>query len=146
MACCCYFLSALIGNVILIGYPGYKVLSLAKEGKFEKIWIIYFLILGSLFLLENTLLFQIIFILGKICKKIYPTLKLLFALWSYYPEYRGALLLDQQFGKYIDLAYLKINPIAGKILSKLGIPNRENRDFREKKEYSESGDSKRKIE
>ena len=24
------------------------------------------------------------------------TLKLLFALWSYYPEYRGALLLDQQ--------------------------------------------------
>ena len=127
MACgsCC--LSALFAKAILLGYPGYKAVKSAREGKSEKIWIIYFLILGVLFLLENTILFPIIFVLGKICKKIYPTIKLLFAVWLYYPEYRGALLLDQQFGKFIDLAYLKVNPVAGKILTKVGIPNREEK-------------------
>ena len=127
MACGCCSLSALLGKVILLGYPGYKAIKSAREGKQDKIWILYFLILGVLFLLENTLLFPIIFILGKISKKIYPTLKLLFALWLYYPEYRGALLLDQQFGKFIDLAYLKVNPVAGKILTKVGIPSREEK-------------------
>ena len=127
MACGCCCLSALLGKVILLGYPGYKAIKSAREGKQDKIWILYFLILGVLFLLENTLLFPIVFILGKISKKIYPTLKLLFALWLYYPEYRGALLLDQQFGKFIDLAYLKVNPVAGKILTKVGIPNREEK-------------------
>ena len=127
MACGCCLCGALIGKAVLLGYPGYKAIKSAKEGKFEKIWIIYFLIIGLLFLLENTLLFPIIFLLGKICKRIYPTLKLLFALWLYYPEYRGALLLDQQFGKFIDIAYIKVSPVAGKILVKLGIPNREEK-------------------
>ena len=127
MACGCCCLSGLFAKIILLGYPGYKAIKSGKEGKLEKIWILYFLILGVLFLLENTILFPIIFLLGKICKKIYPTLKLLFAVWLYYPEYRGALLLDQQFGKYIEVAYLKVNPVAGKILMKIGIPNREEK-------------------
>ena len=128
MACGCCCLSALLGKVILLGYPGYKSLKSAKEGKLDKIWILYFLILGVLFLLENTLLFPIVFILGKISKKIYPTLKLLFALWLYYPEYRGALLLDQQFGKFIDIGYIKVSPVAGKVLSKFGIPDRGEKE------------------
>ena len=82
--------------------------------------------MGVLSILEGTLLFPIIFILDKICKKIYLTLKLLFHLWLYYPEYRGALLLDQQFGKFIDLAFLKTNPIFGKLLTLVGLPIRDN--------------------
>ena len=128
MACGSCLLGVLLGKAILLGYPGYKAVKSAKEGKPEKIWIIYFLLIGLLFLLENTLLFPIIFVLGKISKRIYPTLKLLFALWLYYPEYRGALLLDQKFGKFIDIAYLKVSPVAGKVLSKFGIPNRGEKE------------------
>ena len=109
----------------IYGYPAYKVIKAQKEDKVEKIWIIYFLIVGVLSILEGTLLFPIIFILDKICKKIYLTLKLLFHLWLYYPEYRGALLLDQQFGKFIDSAFLKANPIFGKLLTLVGLPIRD---------------------
>jgi len=109
----------------IYGYPAYKVIKTSKEDKVEKIWIIYFLIVGVFSILEGTLLFPIIFILDKICKKIYVTLKLLFHLWLYYPEYRGALLLDQQFGKFIDLAFLKANPILGKLLTLVGLPIRD---------------------
>ena len=109
----------------IYGYPAYKVIQSKKDDKVEKIWIIYFLIVGVLSILEGTLLFPIIFILDKICKKIYLTLKLLFHLWLYYPEYRGALLLDQQFGKFIDLAFLKANPILGKLLTLVGLPIRD---------------------
>ncbi len=109
----------------IYGYPAYKVIKTSKEDKVEKIWIIYFLIVGVFSILEGTLLFPIIFILDKICKKIYITLKLLFHLWLYYPEYRGALLLDQQFGKFIDLAFLKTNPIFGKLLTLVGLPIRD---------------------
>ena len=128
MACGCCFLGALLGIAVLLGYPGYKAVKSAKEGKLEKIWIIYFLLIGLLFLLENTLLFPIIFVLGKISKRIYPTLKLLFALWLYYPEYRGALLIDQKLGNFIDRAYLKVSPVAGKVLSKFGIPDRVEKE------------------
>ena len=109
----------------IYGYPAYKVIQSKKDDKVEKIWIIYFLIVGVLSILEGTVLFPIIFILDKICKKIYLTLKLLFHLWLYYPEYRGALLLDQQFGKFIDLAFLKANPILGKLLTLVGLPIRD---------------------
>lgn len=125
MACICCLLSKLFNLTIIYGYPGYKVIKTAKEGKTEKIWIIYFLIIGLLSVLEGTILFPIIFILGKICKKIYPTFKILFHLWLYYPEYRGALLIDQLYGRFIDLAFLKINPIVGKLFTILGIPNKD---------------------
>ena len=82
MSCCCCF-SKLIQLFIIYGYPGYKVLKTAKEGKLEKLWILYFLIIGIFSVLEGTLLFPIIFILGKICKRIYPTLKVLFHFWLY---------------------------------------------------------------
>ena len=44
-----------------IGYPGYKVYIDNKEGKTEKIWVLYFLIYGVLSLLEGTALFPIIY-------------------------------------------------------------------------------------
>jgi hypothetical protein len=97
----------------------------APKEKQEKIWIVYFLIIGLLSVLEGTILFPIIFILGKISTKIYPTLKILFHLWLYYPEYRGALLLDQQFGHFIDLAFLKLNTLVGKLFTILGVPMRD---------------------
>ena len=125
MACAGCILSKLFQLTIIYGYPGYKVIKTAKDGKPEKIWIIYFLIIGLLSVLEGTLLFPIIFIFGKICKKLYPTLKLLFHLWLYYPEYRGALLLDQKFGKFIDLAFMKLNPFLGKFLTLLGLTNKD---------------------
>ena len=131
---CCYCFSKLIQLFIIYGYPGYKVLKTAKEGKLEKLWILYFLIIGIFSVLEGTLLFPIIFILGKICKRIYPTLKVLFHLWLYYPEYRGALLLDQKFGGFIDIAFLKINPIMGKLLTLLGVPNRDTAGLQKKLE------------
>ena len=110
---------------IIYGYPGYKVIKTAKEGSTDKIWIIYFLIIGILSVLEGTILFPIIFIFNKICKRIVPTLKILFHLWLYYPEYRGALLLDQKFGNLIDLVFLKANPTIGKFLTLFGLPNRD---------------------
>ena len=119
------FLTKIFQLILIYGYPAYKVLKTAKEGKLEKLWVIYFLIIGILSVLEGTLLFPIIFILGKISKRIYPFLKVFFHLWLYYPEYRGALLIDHLYGKFIDLAFLKTNPIGGKVLNKLGIPNRD---------------------
>ena len=134
MACGCCCISKLIQLTIIYGYPGYKVIKTAKEGKPEKLWIIYFLIIGLMSVLEGTLLFPIIFIFNKICRKLFPTLKVLFHLWLYYPEYRGALLLDQQFGKFIDLAFLKANPILGKLFTLFGLQIRDTAAISKKNE------------
>ena len=134
MACgsCC--LAKLFQLTIIYGYPGYKVIKSYREEKPEKLWIIYFLIIGILSIFEGTILFPFIFIFNKICRRIFPTLKILFHLWLYYPEYRGALLLEQQFGKYIDIAFLKTNPIFGKFLTLVGLPNRDTAGEQKKNE------------
>ena len=134
MACGCCLLTKLFELILIYGYPAYKVLKSGKDAQLEKLWIIYFLIIGLFSILEGTLLFPIIFILGKISKKIYLFLKVSFHLWLYYPEYRGALLLDQLFGRYIDIIYLKGNIIAGKVLNKIGIPNRDEEGVKKKNE------------
>ena len=127
-------LSKVLYLTIIYGYPAFQVIKGKKENNLEKIWIIYFLFLGLLSILEGTVLFPIIFIFNKICRKIYPTLKLLFHLWLYYPEYRGALLLDQQFGKFIDLAFLKANPILGKFFTLFGLQIRDTAAIAKKNE------------
>ena len=119
-------LTKLFHLFLIYGYPAYKVFKTAKEGQPQKLWVIYFLIIGLFSIIEGTLLFPLIIILGKISKSIYPFLKVVFHLWLYYPEYRGALLLDQQFGKFIDKIFLVINPIVGNLLAKIGIPKRES--------------------
>ena len=81
MACGCCLLTKLFELILIYGYPAYKVLKSGKDAQLEKLWIIYFLIIGLFSILEGTLLFPIIFILGKISKKIYPFLKVSFHLW-----------------------------------------------------------------
>ena len=110
---------------IIYGYPGYKVIQTAQKKDLQKLWLIYFLIIGLCSICEETILFPIIFLLGKLSHKIYPTLKILFHLWLYYPEYRGALLIEQKTGDLIDKLFLKINTLSGKIFSYLGIENRD---------------------
>ena len=125
MACGCCCLSKLVQLFVIYGYPGYQVIKTAQKKDLQKIWIIYFLIIGLFSIFEGTLLFPFIFLLGKISLRIYPTMKTLFHLWLYYPEYRGALLIDQKFGGFIDKIYLRINPLLGKVFSYLGIENRD---------------------
>ena len=57
---------------------------------------------------------------------------MLFHLWLYYPEYRGALLLDQKNGNLIDKIFLKLNPLVGKFFSFVGVPNYNEDVFRRK--------------
>ena len=107
-------------------YPGYKVIQTAQKKDFQKIWVIYFFMLGLFSLLEKTILFPLIILLGKISRKIFPTLKVLFHLWLYYPEYRGALFLEQKLGGLLDKIFQRTNPLVGKLLSYLGIKNKDS--------------------
>ena len=125
MACECCCLGKLFHLMIIYGYPAYKILKPKKKDELEKLWIVYFFLIGILAILESTILFPIILILGKIGKSIYPTIKVLFHLWLYYPEYRGALLIEQKLGRYIDIAFLKLNPLVGKFLTLIGIQNKD---------------------
>ena len=119
MVCACSLYFNVVYFLAIYGYPCYKV----KNGEQDKIWPIYFLILGIFSFLENTALFPLKWLLDKICFCMFPTLKSLFFLWLYSPQYKGALLLDKLFGKYIDMAYEKLNPIIGKFVESLGIKN-----------------------
>ena len=125
MVCVCSLLFKLTYFVMVLGYPGYEVYQLNKEGKTLKKWLLYFMILSVVNLLEYTVLFPVKFLLGKICSCMFPSLVAGFALWLYYPKSNGINLLEDLGGKYIDTAFLKINPAAGKFLEKLGIPNRD---------------------
>ena len=117
MACACSLYFNTLYFIIIYGYPLYKI----KEGKPDKIWLYYFLILGAFSFLECTLLFPLKWILGKIDFCMFPTVKALFFFWLYYPKYRGALLIEKLCEKYIDMAYEKAEPIIGKYLNKLGV-------------------------
>ena len=57
MAICCCFTFSLIYNFITLGYPAYQITKMLKENKTEKIWVVYFLLLGLFTLLESTILF-----------------------------------------------------------------------------------------
>ena len=125
MSCisCCFF--KCLQLFIIYGYPGYKVIQSAQQKDLQFYYIVYFFLIGILAILESTILFPIILILGKIGKNIYPTIKVLFHLWLYYPEYRGALLIDQKCEDLIDKIFLRTNPLVGKLFSFLGIENRD---------------------
>ena len=49
----------LIYYVLTIGYPTLQIIQMEKDKKTEKIWVLYFLILGLLTILEATALFPI---------------------------------------------------------------------------------------
>ena len=125
MVCVCSLLFKLTYFGVVLGFPGYQVYLLNKDGKTVKEWLLYFMVLSVCSLLEYTVLFPVKFLLGKICSCMFQSLVAGFAFWLYYPKFGGLQLLENLGGKYIDLAYTKINPAAGKFLEKLGIPNRD---------------------
>ena len=125
MPCACCFLFKLIQIIVIFGYPGYKVIQAYQSKDLQKIWIIYFLIVGIYSICEKTVLFPFIIILGKIGRRIYPTIKTLFHLWLYIPEYRGALYINQYKGDLINKIFIRINPLIGRIFSLVGIENRD---------------------
>ena len=49
----------LIYYALTVGYPALQIVQLQKENKTEKNWVLYFLILGLLTVLEATVLFPI---------------------------------------------------------------------------------------
>lgn len=49
----------LIYYALTVGYPTFQIIQLQKENKTEKIWVLYFIILGLLTILEGTALFPI---------------------------------------------------------------------------------------
>ncbi len=49
----------LIYYALTIGYPTLQIIQMEKDKKTEKIWVLYFLILGLLTILEATALFPI---------------------------------------------------------------------------------------
>ena len=118
------FLNLLLFRIYYVAiiyiYPFYNILFSKKE----KIWVIYFLILGFYYLIESK--FLIIFKPFFEQKTIYilKTIKALFFLWLYHPISSGALLLDYLLGKLIDKIFSSLNPIIGQPLNKLGFPNK----------------------
>lgn len=124
MVCVCQLLFKAVYIFLVLGYPGYKVYKLDKFRP-DKIYLLYFIILGVFTLLEYTILFPLSWLLGKICYCMFPSLKAIFCLWLYYDTWRGALFLEDKFGKYIDMAFEKVNPIIGKYMEKIGVPNRD---------------------
>ena len=125
MVCACYLLFQATYFAITLGYPLYSLYVLDKLGKTDKKWIYYFFLLILFSLCEYTLLFPLKWILSKIDFCMFPTVKALFALWLYYPEPSGIDFIEKLAGPYIDLAFLKINPIIGKHMEKLGVSNKD---------------------
>ena len=136
MSCLCCLFFEFIQLIVIYAYPGYKIIKNFQKKELQKIWIIYFLIVGIYSICEKTILFPLIIILGKIGRKIYPIIKILFHLWLYIPEYRGALLINQQNGELISKIFIALNPLLGKILSNLGIDNKDPYDEMKKNEWN----------
>ena len=127
MVCACYLLFQATYFTIIIGYPLYCLYLLGKEGKTDKTWIYYFFILTLLFLGEFTFLWPIKYLLAKIDFCMFPTLKAIFALWLYNSKTKGIDLIDNKFGPLFDKAFLKINPIIGGFMEKIGIENKDKK-------------------
>ena len=119
MVCACSLYFNTLYFLAVYGYPFYKV----KQGEKDEVWPFYFFILGLFSCLECTILFPFKWLLGKICFCMFPFVKALFFLWLYHPNFKGALILNQKFGKYIDWAYEKLNPIISQFIQYTGIRN-----------------------
>ena len=83
MVCACSLLFNCTYFIIVLGYPLKSLYDLDKARKTEKKWILYFFLLTVFYLLENTLLFPLKWLLGKIDFCMFPTVKACFALWLY---------------------------------------------------------------
>ena len=125
MVCACYLLFQATYFLIVLGYPLKCLYLLGKEGKTDKTWIFYFFLLTFFYLCESTILFPFKYLLDKIDFCMFPAIKALFALWLYYPGTKGVDLVEAKLGPILDKAFLKINPILGRHLAKIGIMNKD---------------------
>ena len=125
MVCACYLLFQATYFALVLGYPLKSLYELDKSGKTDKRWIYYFFVLAAFSLCEYTVLFPLRWLLGKIDFCMFPTVKALFAFWLYSPQFRGLDHIEDKVGPHLDTAFLKVNPMVGNILVKLGIPNRD---------------------
>ena len=125
MVCVCYLLFHATYFAITIGYPLKSLYILDRKGETDKKWIYYFFLLTVFYLCELTVLFPLKYLLNKICFCMFPTVKALFALWLYCPKCQGIYLIENLVGKHLDTAFLKINPILGGFMGKIGIKNKE---------------------
>ena len=107
-------------TTIIYGYPLYKITFTKKE----KLWVIYFLILGAYYFIESKFLILFKFLFNKNMIYILKAIKASFFLWLYHPTFLGALLLEQIYGKIIDNIFSALNPSIGQHLSKLGFSNK----------------------
>ena len=55
---------------------------------------------------------------------MFPTVKACFALWLYSCKTNGIDFIEGKGGKYLDMAFEKVNPSVGGILEKVGVPNK----------------------
>ena len=138
MSCVCCLLFQVFYFTAIYGYPCYALI----KSKPNKLWLLYFLILGLLYIIESKFLILFRFLSYKWLLNILYTIKALFFLWLYHPTFLGALLLDSLYGKYIDLAFSKLNPKLGQYLNYLGFKNKaasvSDIKYRHKDEGSES--------
>ena len=123
MVCACYLLFQATYFGIVLGYPLKCLYDIDKGGKTDKKWIYYFFLLTLFYVCEYTLLFPLRWILNKIDFCMFPTVKALFALWLYKGD--GINLIEKKAGPYLDKAFLKVNPMVGGILEKVGIKNKD---------------------
>ena len=146
MSCVCCLLFQVFYFTAIYGYPCYALI----KSKPNKLWLLYFLILGLLYIIESKFLILFRFLSYKWLLNILYTIKALFFLWLYHPTFLGALLLDSLYGKYIDLAFSKLNPKLGQYLNYLGFKNKaasvSDIKYRHKDEGSESRKKKKNEE
>ena len=121
MSCINRLLFNIFYLTVIYCYPTYRFLT----NKVDKLWLLYFMILGTYYVLETKFLFIFRFLIFNNCiLYILYTIKALFFLWLYHPTFLGALLLDSLYGKIIDNIFSKINPKIGQHLTKLGYINK----------------------
>ena len=120
MSCTNYLLFKAFYLGVIYWYPSYKFLTT----KMDKLWLIYFLILGAYSLIESKFFMLFANFINIYLLYILKTIKALLFLWLYHPTFLGALLIDSLYGKIIDTIFSKINPIIGQHLTKLGYTNK----------------------
>ena len=84
-------LFCLVGVGIVWVYPLSQTYTSLKDKQFSKQWLSYWLVLGLVSFLEQTLLS----FLSGFC--LFDTLKALLALWLVHPNFKGAEYLAEEF-------------------------------------------------
>ena len=121
--------TSLIFNITILSllyiYPLTQAFKSIKENNPSRLYAYYFTIISLFFILESTILIPFVYLFDSICIYLYPTIKSLICLWLYYPEYRGALYIDDKISGLVDKFFPLINTKVSSIMeSVLGFPHR----------------------